>query len=238
MGLTGLAIAFGYTTAAYMGLAFSYYNNPTAQWRAPLAIAIVFPLVLLIALCFTPESPRYLLLKDKSDQALEILRKIHRTRADPDEEYIKEEFFQMRKQIEYDRTLDSSWRVLFTRPSYRKRLYMSCGTIFLAQSTGVLVAAAYVSFYLSRTHAQTLMLYNEGTNSLRCSGVRVEGSNHSTMRLDYWYIVLFDEHHRHALILCFRIYTGSNRRNQFNGQIWSQTIYCDRINRLHHRSVL
>ena len=48
VGMNGVNIALGYALASYMGLAFFYSNDPVAQWRAPLGIALVWPVSLLI----------------------------------------------------------------------------------------------------------------------------------------------------------------------------------------------
>ncbi|OAG37952.1 hypothetical protein AYO21_07802 [Fonsecaea monophora] len=142
-GLTGVAIAIGYTTAALMGLAFSYTTNPDVQWRTPLGLSLVPSTALLAVLFWAPESPRYLLLKGRVEEAWQTVSRLHHDPQDENQEYIKEEFFQMRTQLEFDRTLDSSWFHLFSKPSYRKRMLMASLVTFLGQSTAVLVAAAY-----------------------------------------------------------------------------------------------
>jgi MFS family permease len=145
-GLTGVAIACGYTVAALMGLAFSYTTDLNLQWRTPLGLCLVPSTALLVVLYFAPESPRFLLLKDKPEQAWMIISALHYDPIDENQEFIKEEFFQMRTQLEFERTLDSSWLHMLKKSSYRKRTLMACLVTFLGQSTAVLVAAAYVSF--------------------------------------------------------------------------------------------
>lgn len=130
-----------------MGLAFSYATNAAVQWRTPLGLSLVPSTILLVTLCFVPESPRFLLLKGESEKAWQVLSHIHFDPTDLNQEFVKEEFYQMRTQIEFDRTLDSSWLHLFQKPSYRKRTGMACLVTFLGQSTAVLVAAAYVSIF-------------------------------------------------------------------------------------------
>ena len=92
-----------------MGLAFFYTGYGEAQWRAPLGIALIFP-VLMVLLCFiVPESPRYLLMKGRVEEARVITYKLHHMKNDPDDEFARGEFFQMSKQAEIDRTLDPGW---------------------------------------------------------------------------------------------------------------------------------
>ncbi|KAK5061387.1 hypothetical protein LTR84_007929 [Exophiala bonariae] len=143
VGMTGVAIACGYTTASLMGLAFSYTTNPSVQWRTPLGICLVPAAGLLVALYLAPESPRFLLTKGRTEEAWKIVSKLHYDPTSENQEYVKEEFFQMKTQLEFDRTLDSSWIHLFRKPSYRRRTLMACLVTFLGQTTAVLVAAAY-----------------------------------------------------------------------------------------------
>ena len=128
-----------------MGLAFSYTKDASVQWRTPLGLSLVPSSVLLVAVWFTPESPRYLLLKDQPERAWTVVSSLHQDPTDDNEAFVKEEFFQMRKQLEFDRSLDASWLQLFKKPSYRKRMLMVSLVTFLGQSTAILVAAAYVS---------------------------------------------------------------------------------------------
>lgn len=43
VGMNGVNIALGYGLASYMGLAFYFVDNPQAQWRGPLGIALIWP---------------------------------------------------------------------------------------------------------------------------------------------------------------------------------------------------
>ncbi|KAK5096994.1 hypothetical protein LTR70_002203 [Exophiala xenobiotica] len=143
VGMNGVNIALGYGLASYMGLAFFYTEDPVAQWRAPLGIALIWP-VLVILICFiVPESPRYLLMKGRVEEARAITYKLHHMKSDPDDEFARGEFYQMAKQAEVDRKLDPGWLEMFRRPSYRKRVTLAMTFAFIGQSTGVLVLNNY-----------------------------------------------------------------------------------------------
>ena len=65
---------------------------------------------MIVILCFfIPESPRYLLMKGRVDEARDIVYKLHRMPNDPDQEFARAEFYQMSKQAEIDRTMDPGW---------------------------------------------------------------------------------------------------------------------------------
>ena len=146
-------IAIGYALASYMGLAFYYSTNISAQWRGPLGLALIWPIMLLIIICFIPESPRWLLMKGKTEEAWQVISDLHADPTDPDQEYARGEFYQMQKQTELDRTLNPTWKQMFQKPSYRKRAIMAIVFAFIGQSTAILVMNNYVSLLLALTTA-------------------------------------------------------------------------------------
>ena len=109
VGMNGVNIALGYAIASYMGLAFFYSNNPETQWRAPLGIALIWPVLMLLVCVIAPESPRWLLMKGHIEKAREITFKLHSIKGDPDQEFARGEFYQMSKQAELDRTMEPGW---------------------------------------------------------------------------------------------------------------------------------
>lgn len=141
--MNAMGITFGYAMASYMGLAFYYAKSPAAQWRGPLGIALVFPFLMLLVVLVTPESPRWLLMVGRTEEAREVVFKLHHVDNDPDQEYARSEFYQMQKQTEFDKTLNPTWKQMFAKPSYRKRSIMACGFAFVGQSTAVLVINNY-----------------------------------------------------------------------------------------------
>jgi hypothetical protein len=94
-----------------MGMAFYYAPYGDAQWRGPLGIALIFPfmMLLIIFLPLVPESPRFLLMRGRIDEAREVTLKLHSIKGDSEQEFARAEFYQMEKQAEFDRTLDPSW---------------------------------------------------------------------------------------------------------------------------------
>ena len=138
VGLNGINIALGYGLASYMGLAFFYTPYGDAQWRAPLGIALLWPFMMVLVCFLAPESPRYLLMKGRVEEARAIIFRLHKMKHDPDNEFAEAEFYQMSKQAEIDRKLDPGWIELFRRPSYRRRCMLAMSFAFVGQSTGVL----------------------------------------------------------------------------------------------------
>ncbi|KAK5313084.1 hypothetical protein LTR93_011079 [Exophiala xenobiotica] len=143
VGMNGVNIALGYSLATYMGLAFYFVNDPSTQWRGPLGISLIFPFMMFVVTMIVPESPRFLLMSGKIDEAREVIFRLHSIKGDPGQEFARSEFYQMSKQAELDRTLEPSWLEMFRRSSYRKRAIMAMSVAFIGQSTGVLVLNNY-----------------------------------------------------------------------------------------------
>lgn len=143
VGMNGVCIGTGYSIASYMGLAFYSQTDPTTQWRGPLGLALIFPCIMLIVIMIVPESPRWLCMVNRTEEACKIVMKLHGVQGHPDQEYARAEFYQMQKQAEFDKTLEPSWKELFLRPSYRRRMIIGCGFAIVGQSTAILVVNNY-----------------------------------------------------------------------------------------------
>lgn len=143
-------IGLGVAISSYIGMGFYFVDNSVASWRAPMGIPLFAPLLLLCAIPFLPESPRFLLLQEKPEAARRIFNQLNET-SSTNTAMLDEEFSQMQQQAAYDRVMDSSWKTLFTKPAYRKRIFLACMLTFLNQSTGVLVINNY-----GQTFYQTL----------------------------------------------------------------------------------
>ena len=138
-------LGLGYTTANYFGLAFYYDSNTTIGWRAPLGLQLIFPILIFALLPLLPESPRYLLMIDKTKQAWVVIERLHKDPHDPDDEFAHGEFYQMAQQAAFDWTTIYTWWEIFIRPSYRKRTLFGINYLCLTQSTAVLVINNYAS---------------------------------------------------------------------------------------------
>lgn len=138
-----LMAVLGYVLASWVGVGFFFYQNGSRnQWRAPLAFACLPPLITLGFTFVVPESPRYLLMRDRHDEALKILRSLHHNSKENNDHYAVGEYQQMKQQHDLDRSLDSSWRILVTRPSYRKRVLIACSLLTFIYSSGTLTVSS------------------------------------------------------------------------------------------------
>lgn len=114
-GLNGVHIGLGYFLAAAMGRAWLEASEPQAIWRGPLGIYLFFPLLMIVIMLFSPESPRWLLLQGRTKEAESIIYRMHTVKRNTD--FAEKELNEMKKHIAIDVTLESSWvRPVHTNP--------------------------------------------------------------------------------------------------------------------------
>jgi MFS family permease len=142
-GLHGFFLVAGYNTSAWVGFGCFFSSNLTFGWRGPIAFTTVPALLLLIGCVWIPESPRWLLMKGRVDEAWTNLSRLHRDANDVDEIATHEEFYQMRKQIELESLNPSGYWAILSTPSYRKRAFLACFIQLAANSSGALVINYY-----------------------------------------------------------------------------------------------
>ncbi|KAK5550704.1 hypothetical protein LTR46_011295 [Exophiala xenobiotica] len=131
-GSTTMSFAIGYlvmlvgVVQGCLDLVGCYFaKNPTIQWRMPLALACVGPVVLLIGLLFVPESPRYYAWIGQKDKAWEVIQKIHHDATDLEDTAAHAELIQILRQVEHDKEAKTGFRVMFTTPSLRRRCFIA-----------------------------------------------------------------------------------------------------------------
>ncbi|KAL3441972.1 general substrate transporter [Aspergillus insuetus] len=155
-------ISMGYFVCSWISVGTYYAENQTVQWRMPLALACVGPLAMIIGLPFIPESPRYLALAGRKDEAWEVVRTIHHDPTDPEDEGARAEYTQIVRQTDYDKELGYGYVKMFTRPSWRRRSLLAMFLMFAVQSTGVLGITNFLILIfdqLGQKNAMPLILY-------------------------------------------------------------------------------
>ena len=137
-GVNGIAIGLGYAFATYMGLAFYDTGSFVNQWRGPYGVGLAFNIVPLVGMLFVPESPRWLLMAGRTGDARKSMEKLHHIRSTEWPDTNVAEFYQMGKQVEHDKEMHTTWCDMIRLPAYRKRVMLSAGFAFIAQSTAIL----------------------------------------------------------------------------------------------------
>ncbi|KAK5046740.1 hypothetical protein LTR84_007501 [Exophiala bonariae] len=138
VNIHGAAILFGFCAAVWIGYGFfQLHTDNLTQWRAPIVFTCLPAMLLLCCLYWLPESPRFLMLQGRDAEAKQVLEKLH-TREEAEYELV-----QIQAQTELDRTLESSYISLLTKPSYRKRVALGLLTTISIQFTGPFIINNY-----------------------------------------------------------------------------------------------
>lgn len=103
-------------------------------------------MILLVGVFFLNESPRWLMEKDRHEEARAVLQRL---RSGQDDRTIELEFREIRDVIIADRAAGSvSWKSIVTRPTWRKRLLLGCGV----QAFGPLSGINVINYYGPRIY--------------------------------------------------------------------------------------
>lgn len=136
VGLHGAMFVTGLSVCNWVAFGIYFMTNQTVGWRLVLALQAIAPLALLSLRFWIPESPRWLILQDRDEEAFQVLGRLHAAPKTGDLDIAREESIAIRRQVEADAKHDISWSGLLKRPSTRNRLALGVFLMFMQQSTG------------------------------------------------------------------------------------------------------
>lgn len=131
-------IGVGFIVSTWVGYGSRHTPDTSSfQWRFPLGFQIIPSVLLLVGLIWLPESPRYLIEKDRDDEGMKILRKLHYNGSN--DEWIQTEYNEIRATLSAEKAITApGWAVMFTGPrQWRKRLLLGTLVQLFTQLTGI-----------------------------------------------------------------------------------------------------
>lgn len=165
VGCHGAFLAIGYNIASWTGLGCFFATNDSFKWRFPLALQVLFPFILLLGSFWLPESPRWLVTKNRLPEAKSVLESLHGSKDDHQQTFAHAEFEQIVAQLELERRqrhdrhrashpnsttevsndqgVFNEFMSLMTHLPHRRRAVLGFTIMFGAQCTGVLVINNY-----------------------------------------------------------------------------------------------
>ncbi|KAK3653349.1 hypothetical protein LTR56_004553 [Elasticomyces elasticus] len=168
VGYHAIFLVFGYMLSAWLGYGCYWATaaNPNFAWRFPLCMQCLAPALLLAGSPWVPRSPRWLISKDKLEEAMTVLTRLRQSPDDPDNLVAREEFYQISEQLKLDQQKLKStgygvWSAVWKKKSYRKRMFMGFMIQFGAEVSGPLIINNYaVILYtnLGQTGGMPLLL--------------------------------------------------------------------------------
>ncbi|KAI2866612.1 hypothetical protein CBS12448_908 [Aspergillus niger] len=143
IGLAQQMIGVGFIVSTWVGYGSLHAPNTSEfQWRFPLAFQAVPAVLLVIGMFFMPESPRYLIEKERYEEAMKILRRLHFDGTN--EDWIQTEYNEIKTTIEAEKAVTvPGWLIMFRVPQWRTRLMHGIAVQVFTQMTGVNVVNYY-----------------------------------------------------------------------------------------------
>jgi len=140
-GLLQQMLSFGYVMANWIGYGTSFING-SAQWRIGLGMQCVWAVLLFLGMFFVYESPRWLVYRNRNEEAKAILHKLHYNGEN--EAWVEAEYSDIVAQHNFDMQSKKATIVdLFrTRPMF-KRTALAVGIQYMTQMTGINVINYY-----------------------------------------------------------------------------------------------
>ena len=103
-----------------MGLASSQAEPSSFAWRWPIAFQGVFLAIILLALPFLPESPRWLIQHDKLEDALDAFARLEGQNISKEDASVIRQCEEVTASVQQELTLGSaSWAEIFTEGKNR-----------------------------------------------------------------------------------------------------------------------
>jgi hypothetical protein len=127
-----------------MGLGFSYISHGQLKWRLFIGLQLMCAVIMITGSFWMPESPRWLIVQGRHEEALRILEKLHGSNSNESENkdeipFYRREFQQIEAQIKLEQENPQLGIIaIVKRPSYRNRLALILFFFMFQQLTAII----------------------------------------------------------------------------------------------------
>lgn len=135
---------FGFMLSNWVTFGFSFLNGPIS-WRFPLAFQFIFIFILYGTVPWLPESPRWLISRDRNEEAAQIMADVEG--LEPENPVIITQLQDVLWAVEYERENSPRWRDLLRGKtggkggtSTLRRLFLGMGAQAMQQLSGINVS--------------------------------------------------------------------------------------------------
>lgn len=163
VGAYQLAITIGLFLAAIVNNS-TKDRNDTGSYRIPIAVQFAWSIILVGGLLFLPETPRYLIKRDKYEKAAQSLAKLRR--LPPDHPAVIEELREVEANHKYELSIGQATYIDCFKGTVGKRLLTGCCLQALQQLTGVNFIFYYGTQYFKNAGFQNPFIIQVITNSV------------------------------------------------------------------------
>ncbi|KAJ5826751.1 Major facilitator superfamily domain general substrate transporter [Penicillium robsamsonii] len=146
--IEGMLITGGITLSYWINYGMSFIGEKEVAWRFPLAFQIVFAVIIFCSILNLPESPRWLVMQGRNEEALDILECLNeKSRDDP---YIKNELLSIQETV--TEMNKGSYKSLFKMSEYREfhRVALAYVNQMFQQISGINL----ITYYAPQLYAQ------------------------------------------------------------------------------------
>ena len=138
----GAMIAGGTFIAYWVVFGLSHAGD-TVQWRFPVALQILFALIVAAGTLMLPDSPSWFVNRGFDKEACEVLANLNATTPDADK--VLHDFNFLKADVESSKSTQAGWKTVFTfgKTQEFQRLLIGCSGQFFQQFTGCNAAIYY-----------------------------------------------------------------------------------------------
>ncbi|KAL5341370.1 general substrate transporter [Aspergillus crustosus] len=138
----GALIAVGTFIAYWVVFGLSYVDQ-SVQWRFPIALQVLFALIVAGGAMALPDSPRWFVMRGYDKEACHVLSKLKNTH--PEDDLVLNEFNFIKADVDSTKASQASWKVIFTggKTQEFQRMLIGCSGQFFQQFTGCNAAIYY-----------------------------------------------------------------------------------------------